>query len=323
MNSSVSIIIPCYRQGRFLAAAIESALGQTHPHVETIVVNDGSTDETDSVARGYGRRITYLAQSNAGVSAARNAGMAAAHGEYLLFLDADDVLRPESAARMVAAAAGRSCVVVQGWQQFTDSAQHPTKDEFRPDLSAGMLPLLLYTNPIQPPAACLCPAAAVRRLGGFSQELAGTEDWDLWIRLAIDSVPFETIDYLGALYRRHAASASAHGRKMIEGKIDVLLRVHRALAADPSRKPLLGPHLFQALRDVLRKSIARGRIAPKRMSALIEAIEQLRGEHAADFATWHERWLDRIFGLRAEWLRVAFWRVLCPKTFRYMATTPA
>lgn len=323
MTSSVSIIIPCYQQGRFLAAAVESALGQTHPKVETIVVNDGSTDETDSVARRYGGRITYLSQANAGVSAARNAGMAAARGEYLLFLDADDVLRPESVARMVEAAAGRSCVVVQGWRQFTDCPRHPTADEFRPDLSAGMLPLLLYTNPIQPPAACLCPAAAVRRLGGFARELAGTEDWDLWIRLAMDSVPFETIDYLGALYRRHAASASAHGRKMIEGKIDVLLRVDRRLRADASQQAALGPHLFQALRDVLRKSIARGRIAPNRIAALIEAIEQLRDEQAADFATWHERWLDRLFGLRAEWLRVAFWRVLRPKTFRYMATSPA
>ena len=323
MNSSVSIIIPCYQQGRFLAEAVESALGQTHPEVETIVVNDGSTDETDSVARSFGRRITYIAQGNAGVSAARNAGIAAARGEYLLFLDADDVLRPESVARMVAAAVGRSCVVVQGWQHFSDSPQHPTADEFRPDLSAGMLPLLLYTNPIQPPAACLCPAAAVRRLGGFARELAGTEDWDLWIRLALDSVPFETIDYLGALYRRHPASASAHGRKMIEGKIDVLLRVYRSLSADPAREAMLGPHLFQALRDVLRKSIARGRISPARIAALIEAIRHLQAQRAADFATWHERWLHRLFGLRAEWLRVAFWRVLRPKTFRFMADSPA
>lgn len=323
MTSSVSIIIPCYQQGRFLAAAVESALGQTHPAVETIVINDGSSDETDSVARHFGRRITYLAQANAGVSAARNAGIAAAQGDYLLFLDADDVLRPESVARMVAAAAGRPRVVVQGWQQFSDCPLRPTADEFRPDLSAGMLPMLLYTNPIQPPAACLCPAAEVRRLGGFARELAGTEDWDLWIRLAIDSVPFETIDYLGALYRRHAASASAHGRKMIEGKIDVLLRVERRLRADASRQAALGPHLFQALRDALRKSIARGRISPHRIAALIDAINHLRAQRTADFATWHERWLHRLFGLRAEWLRVAFWRVLRPKTFHYMANTPA
>ena len=322
MNSSVSIIIPCYQQGRFLAEAIESALGQTHPAVETIVVNDGSTDKTDAVARSFGQRIRYITHANA-VSAARNAGIAAAQGDYFLFLDADDVLRPESVARLVAAAAGRSCVVVQGWQHFSDSPQYPTADEFRSDLSAGMLPLLLYTNPIQPPAACLCPTAAVRRLGGFARELAGTEDWDLWIRLALDSVPFETIDYLGALYRRHAASASTHSRKMIEGKIDVLLRVHQMLQADAARQAAFGPHLFQALRDVLRKSIARGRVSPRRMAALIEAIEQLRATTAVGFATWHERWLDRMLGLRAEWVRVAFWRVLRPKTFRHMATSPA
>src|SRR5262245_46484951 len=91
----VSVIIPCYRQGRYLAQAIDSCLAQTHPDVEVIVVNDGSDDNTDEVARGYGDRIRYIPKRNGGVSAARNSGIAVATGRYLKFLDADDHLAPQ------------------------------------------------------------------------------------------------------------------------------------------------------------------------------------------------------------------------------------
>ena len=122
MTPLVSIIIPCYRQGRFLAEAIESALAQSYAAVEVIVVNDGSDDDTDAVARHYAERICYIAQPNCGVSVARNAGMAAARGDFLLFLDADDLLRPDAVRRMVAATQGEERLVVQGWQCFDDDA---------------------------------------------------------------------------------------------------------------------------------------------------------------------------------------------------------
>src|SRR5437667_615802 len=88
----VSVIIPAYNRGHFLALAIESALGQTYPKVEVIVVNDGSTDRmTRETAERYAGRIIYIEQENAGVAAARNAGIAAAAGEYFALLDSDDV----------------------------------------------------------------------------------------------------------------------------------------------------------------------------------------------------------------------------------------
>jgi len=93
-----SVIIPSYNNGATLARAIASVLAQTHAAHEIIVVDDGSTDDTATVVRQFGDRVRYLHQSNAGVSAARNAGMAAATGDWLAFVDADDEFAPERLA---------------------------------------------------------------------------------------------------------------------------------------------------------------------------------------------------------------------------------
>lgn len=93
-----SVIIPSYNNGATLARAIMSVLAQTHAAHEIIVVDDGSTDDTAAVVRQFGERVTYLHQPNAGVSAARNTGMAAASGDWLAFVDADDEFAPERLA---------------------------------------------------------------------------------------------------------------------------------------------------------------------------------------------------------------------------------
>lgn len=85
-----SVVIPAYNYGRYLVRAVESVEAQRGPSYEIIVVDDGSTDETPEVAAGLGTRIEYIRQANAGVAAARNAGLEQARGRYVIFLDADD-----------------------------------------------------------------------------------------------------------------------------------------------------------------------------------------------------------------------------------------
>lgn len=96
MATPVSVIIPCYNQGRFLAEAIQSALDQDYPDKEVIVVNDGSPDETRTVAQAFGEKIVYQEQANRGLAAARNAGIRVVRGTYIALLDSDDVLLPGS-----------------------------------------------------------------------------------------------------------------------------------------------------------------------------------------------------------------------------------
>src|SRR5437660_6526968 len=102
----VSIIIPCYNQAQYLAETIDSALAQTYRPIQVLVVNDGSPDDTEKVARAYGDRIDYIYRENGGLSAARNTGIARATGFYLKFLDSDDQLHPEQIARQMDALAG-------------------------------------------------------------------------------------------------------------------------------------------------------------------------------------------------------------------------
>jgi glycosyltransferase involved in cell wall biosynthesis len=100
-QDSVSIVIPCYNVARYLRASIESALSQTYPYTEVIVVNDGSTDESPAILASYGDRIRVVHQENSGLAAARNAGILASKSPYILFLDADDVIEPSSVERLM------------------------------------------------------------------------------------------------------------------------------------------------------------------------------------------------------------------------------
>jgi glycosyltransferase involved in cell wall biosynthesis len=98
----VSVIVPVYNGERFLREAIESILAQTYSPIEVIVVDDGSTDDTAEIARSFGDRVRCIRQANAGPAVARNNGLAAATGEFVAFLDADDTWTSEKLARQLA-----------------------------------------------------------------------------------------------------------------------------------------------------------------------------------------------------------------------------
>jgi len=128
MAVSVSVIVPCFNAGRWLAECIESVRAQTSPACETIIVDDGSDDqETLDILRSYegvsGLRVLH--KRNGGVSSARNAGLDAAIGEYVLFLDADDYLERDALAVLTAAAAGKSVsVACGGWRTVDESGRN-------------------------------------------------------------------------------------------------------------------------------------------------------------------------------------------------------
>ena len=133
MKPLVSIVIPCFRQAHYLPMAVESAFSQSYPAVQTIVVNDGSDDETDSIARGYGDRIIYVSRQNGGLAVARNSGFSVAEGKYVVFLDADDLLCPDALLHAVGAMEGkddRMCMI--GFRVFRNNDVEDVECEIVP-----------------------------------------------------------------------------------------------------------------------------------------------------------------------------------------------
>jgi glycosyltransferase involved in cell wall biosynthesis len=102
MESLISCIVPVYNGEKYLAEAIESILKQSYRPIEIIIADDGSTDRTATVAGRYGKQIRYLRQANAGTAAARNLGLSAAAGDFVAFLDADDLWHAEKLSRQMA-----------------------------------------------------------------------------------------------------------------------------------------------------------------------------------------------------------------------------
>jgi hypothetical protein len=174
----VSVVVPCFNYGGFLAGAVESVLAQTYRDFEVIIVDDGSTDDSLAVARRLAathKQVTVHAQENAGQPAiARNNGIALARGEYILPLDADDVIAPDFVERLVSALDEDETIsIAYGDQQnFGEDAtfhQHPEYDFAR----------LALTNLIG--VASLYRREAWVDAGGYATNVRGYEDWDFWI----------------------------------------------------------------------------------------------------------------------------------------------
>lgn len=187
-QASVSVVIPTYNRAGTVAAAIESALAQQDPPDEIIVVDDGSTDETAAVLAGFGGRIIALPQANAGVSGARNAGIARAKGDWVAFLDSDDVWAPERIAILRRDAAGSDAGVHVTNVAITSPRYRHTMfaltgfrfaDESTRTYPSGLEPLLHY--PFTSGVAVRRDWAA--RSGGFDPSLSIFEDFDFLTRM--------------------------------------------------------------------------------------------------------------------------------------------
>ena len=229
----VSIVTPCYRQARFLPDAIQTVRQQSYRRIEHVIVNDGSDDDTDAVVARYGQGVVYVKQPNRGVSAARNAGVAAATGQYLMFLDADDLLHPDAVRWLVEAMDGQSNrLCVMGLRLF-DPEEHHHEDRLLP-CGVPALPRLFEDN-LAPPHGYLCSKKMVQEIGGFDTDPAvwSCEDWDLWLRIALRGAELVTVARIGAFYRRYVGSVSSHFERLERARIRVLGGAIRQIKNDP------------------------------------------------------------------------------------------
>lgn len=179
----VSVVIPTYNRSAFLKEAVDSVLAQTAAADEVIVVDDGSTDVTPSVLKAFGPPVRSLRQENAGVSAARNAGIRAARGEWLAFLDSDDLWRPRKLEAQLAYLSVRPemriCQVEEIWIR-NGKRLNPRKYHRKP--SGFCFPLLLDRCLVSP-SAVMIHRDVLEEVGLFDETLPACEDYDLWLRI--------------------------------------------------------------------------------------------------------------------------------------------
>jgi glycosyltransferase involved in cell wall biosynthesis len=189
MTRTVSVVIPAYNCGHLIGDAIDSALAQSAAAVEVIVVDDGSTDDTARRIKAYGDRIRYVLQDNQGVAAARNRGVAETRGEFVAFLDGDDVWHPHKLARQLAVLSESPQLGMLGTASF------PWPAAVIPEVpSSGLeIPEVVTWEQVAVKNRFMASSVIVRRavldlVGPFDTSLQGPEDHDLWIRLAEQTV---------------------------------------------------------------------------------------------------------------------------------------
>lgn len=198
----VAVLIPCFEQRRFLAAAIDSVIGQTMPAAEIIVVDDGSSEDLASVTSQF-ENVRLIRQDNRGLSGARNTGFKAATSEKVIFLDADDRLLPDAVKLGLKAFKSQpdagfvygAIRVAQGnsqWPRFTPASSHLD---------------LIRCNWIACPAAAMFDRLKLLKVGGFDESLGMCEDWDAFLRLA-RQYPLFAYDEPVAIYFKHDANMS-------------------------------------------------------------------------------------------------------------------
>jgi glycosyltransferase involved in cell wall biosynthesis len=229
---TVSVIIPAYNAEPFIADTVQSALDQTYHDLEVIVVDDGSTDGTLAALQQFGNGVRVHQQANGGVARARNTGVSMARGSWVAFLDADDLWLPHKLEQQLSLSAAPMV--------FTDRFNIGARGDL-PEVQSEVTPMcggdvfvpLLRENFITN-TSVIIRRELFEALGGFYTGLNGTEDWDLWIRVAEK----HDIGYVAeplVKYRFHEASISRNWARMRRERTQVIARaldLDRGIALD-------------------------------------------------------------------------------------------
>jgi hypothetical protein len=272
----VSIIIPAFNDVAWIGAAVDSALAQTYPSCEIIVVDDGSTDGTGALIRSrYGRRVRYVHQPNRGLPAARNAGLALAVGEYVQFLDADDILLPSKVADHVdILEQDPECIVVYSDFAFIDGSEERRPSGFQKRYRSGNVFSDLLDDNFIVVHAALSRRSDILAVGGFDENLVACEDYDLWLKLAAEGRRFAHTPAVLVLYRQRAGSMSQDVRRQIDSTIAVIEKVPAYAVLDEQNRER-HRHRLASLRDLMVRSLVADGFASLRSGRFFAAAARL------------------------------------------------
>jgi glycosyltransferase involved in cell wall biosynthesis len=231
VEALVSAVIPTHNHGALVPEAVESALAQTWPKIEVIVVDDGSTDDTLVRLARFGSRITVLRQEHRGPAVARNAGIRASRGEWIAFLDSDDLWMPEKIARCMAALEGARDAAVAYTAVRIHELDTGRKYPLPQYTMSGRLArdLFLECKGVNT-STLVVRRAALDQVGLFDEEFFRAQDWDLMVRLA-EHYDCVHVPEILTERRLHGGSLSVTHRDLY-AKYNLLV-IRKALARRP------------------------------------------------------------------------------------------
>jgi teichuronic acid biosynthesis glycosyltransferase TuaG len=254
----VSIIMPAYNASRFIAESIDSVLAQTYIHWELVIVDDGSTDNTAEIIKSYchqDSRVRYLYQENARQSRARNNGILHSAGEYIAFLDADDLWLPHKLAVQLQVLLSKEIDLTFSdayiFEKYFDETSTMLVLNSGKGIYKGVdaLPIFLKQNQV-PILTVLVKREALTRVNNFSEnkEFINVEDYHLWLKMLLAGCVFLGSSEVLAAYRVHATAVSSADRAYVKYIVEAKANL---LQNHPEQQGLLQDNLKKNVRDNL------------------------------------------------------------------------
>ncbi len=291
----VSVIIPVYQCIRYLGSALDSVRAQTFTNYEVIIVNDGS-DDTEEIERCLASRrepIIYLKQKNRGPSAARNAGLLAASGRFVAFLDADDYWEPNHLAEQIAFINREPATdLAYADAYLVDDFQMAGRTFMEEIPSSGEVTLegLLDERCTVLLSSVVARKQSVMAAGMFDESFRYAEDYDLWLRMAKRGARLAYQRKVLLNKRRHWESLTADGKRLFENALHVLDKVGRGDLTDSERTALTRHR--KKLLAYLKLESGKLNLARGQFTAAVEAFKEAN----EFYRSWKLRWV--LFWLR-------------------------
>jgi glycosyltransferase involved in cell wall biosynthesis len=308
----VSVIIPCYNAESYVGDAIRSVLAQTYPNCEIIVVDDGSTDRSLEVVRGFEPSIKVIAGPNQGGCAARNKGLDAATGDYIQFLDADDMLSPDKIKNQIAVLANASAntAVFGEWHHFLNGSviRKPYHPYYYQSFSPGVLLLeqIWGQNRSVLPHCWLCPRSLIQKVGRWNEELKADQDGEYFGRLLIHAERAEYVQDSEVYYR--IENPNSVSKRNTKGSLHSRYQASKTICDLLSKQPL-----SDNMRIAMRRrwmTLARYRFARydiKLAWMAIDMANQAKAPAQREPGGLIFRTLQSLFGLKGVFLFKRIW----------------
>ncbi|MEA5567048.1 glycosyltransferase family 2 protein [Anabaena sp. UHCC 0399] len=229
----VSVVIPAYNAMVYLPKTVDSVLKQTFTDFEVLIINDGSSDHILEWATGLqDPRVKVISQENQGLPGARNTGIIHAQGEYIAFLDADDLWAPTKLEKQVHCLDNKLTVgLVYTWTVLIDGQDNPTGRIFASHPEGNVWQQLMETNEMCNGSSSMVRRCCFDTVGLFDRSLKSAEDLDMWLRLSA-RYPFAVVKEPLTFYRQHSNSMSKNRERMIGSLRIVIEKTFQSVPLD-------------------------------------------------------------------------------------------